>query len=380
VEYRLINVTSNELSDTRRRNEDVGEEHWRMASFRTLKGVPVMIESAKPEFDSDHLLPDITEPDSFFPVHLKCLTLIEYVVTHKLFSNSVKPISGLAAVEHFYRLLDRVRPNMQESYNGIAGQGVEWEHGYYGARRFWWDWWSIEWGFEFLYADPFNIPTLTEYLLSNLQRITSQGQSWKTPATHEQESLNEDSRPAIDCLPIEVLDEITSYLPVSSILSLHRTNRKLFNRTPFHQTFWRNQLLSGKLVYFLWDIDAALCIQKDNEPLGNTYYDWKTLALTLREEPFVELALKHRLTRTFENDNRCDNLDTYRRLSKDAASKLKGSPPLGLINRVRIMKTIEEAIRLAQDEIQHVSRPWRAGKPLPTPPSSYHWNYGYYSN
>jgi hypothetical protein len=328
-------------------------------TFRTLESVPVLIKSADLGFESNHILPDITEPDSFFPVHLKCLTLIDHVVTHKFFSDSTKSISSLAPVQHFYRLIDHIRPNMQENPTAITGRGVEWENGYYGARRFWWEGWTIERGWEFLFVDPFNIPTLTEYLLSNLQRIPSQGQSRKTLTVYEQETLDEDSRAAIDSLPTELLDEIISYLPVSSIISLHRTNRKLFNRTPFDQTFWRNQLLSGKLVYFLWDIDEAHCIQKDNELLGDTCYDWRTLALTLREEPFVELALKHALTQT-SADDRSEDLVTYRILSKDATSKLKGCPPLGLINRVRIMRIIEEAIRLAEDEIKDVSRQWRA--------------------
>ncbi|TAQ83383.1 hypothetical protein B7494_g8294 [Chlorociboria aeruginascens] len=316
----------------------------RVASFTTLEGKQIAIINCEPGFDSDSLLPDITAPDSFFPVHLNCLSIVDHIVARRLSTLSNEPMTSLANIQHFYQILDQLRPLIRENPDGVVGKGIEWAHGYYGARRFWFDSWTMECGWEFLCADPFNIPTLMEYLLSNLQQIPVPRDAPLTLSIPSQRMLGKVPYPAIDALPAEVLNKIVSHLPISSILSLHRTNRALFNRISLNQTFWRDQLTSNNLVSFLWDLDAVACREKDSTMLGNTGWDWKTLARNLRDEPFVELALKHRLAQPLAIDIGRGHLGFWGDFSENAKSKLKGSPPLGLINRVRIVRVIAQAM------------------------------------
>jgi hypothetical protein len=153
----------------------------------------------------------------------------------------------------------------------------------------------------------------------------------------------------LDGLPIELLNKITTHLPTSSILYLHRTNQKLFNKISLDQTFWRDQLISGELAPFIWDLDREFYLRKDNEVRNNTCWDWKALARNLLEEPFVELALQSRLSQPLADDLGRRHLESWRQLSKGVTSRLKGSPPLGLINRVRILRIIEETLQLAEN-------------------------------
>ncbi|KAF2088980.1 hypothetical protein K490DRAFT_10975, partial [Saccharata proteae CBS 121410] len=120
-------------------------------------------------------------------------------------------------------------------------------------------------------------------------------------------------RPALDGLPFDILTQIVSYLPIKSVLFLRRCNQSLASRINLDQCFWRNRLISGNLVDFLWDLDEAECRQKD---LSGTGWDWRGLARDLRAQRFPEAALR-----------RNTNIE-------DA--------PLGLLNRCRIVRVVEE--------------------------------------
>lgn len=318
--------------------------------FTTLAGEYVEGRNCSPKFQSDGQLPDIASPDSFFPVHLSCLTLIEQFVKCKTFIKSEKPTSGITAIQYFYKVLDSLRPLIREDPDGVTGKGIEWKHGYYGARRFWFDSWTMEPGWEFLCADPFEIATFTDFLLSNLNLIPVREAQQELLVLNKHQTANDCSIAALDALPNELLNKIIALLPISSILNLHRTNRKLFNKISLDQNFWRDQLVSGRLISFIWDLDREPCLQKDNEASDNTCWDWRALARDLVEEPFVELALKNRLSESLADGLGRRHLESWRELSKGATTKLKGPPPLGLINRVRILRIIEEAMRLAENQ------------------------------
>lgn len=106
------------------------------------------------------------------------------------------------------------------------------------------------------------------------------------------------SLPVSQDLPIirlapELLYEITAYLSTSSILSLHRTCRDMAHKIPLAQCFWREQLISGKLVPYIWpeDVDVALCLDHDVK-LGATtkdirIWDWKALCMLLMKKHYV---------------------------------------------------------------------------------------------
>ncbi|KAH8669504.1 hypothetical protein BGZ60DRAFT_407612 [Tricladium varicosporioides] len=337
-------------------NERSFEEGERYSShslfyYTSITGESAEIRLCDPKFSSDGLFPDITSPESFFPIHCKCLTLVERVVKRKNFPSSEGSVSGVAAIQYFYESLNTLRSIVREDQDGVTGKGIEWKHDYYGARRFWFDSWTMEPGWEFLCADPFEIATLTDYLLSNLEFIPAQEVRQKPLVSNKIQQVERDcSLAALDALPIELLNKMVAFLPISSILRLHRTNQKLKNKISLNQTFWRDQLVSGRTVPFIWDLDREACLQKDNEAPNNMYWDWKALTRNLLEEPFVELALKNRLSQPLADDLGSRSLESWRKLSSGASDKLKGSPPLGLINRVRILKIIEEAIRMAENE------------------------------
>lgn len=281
---------------------------------------------------------EITDPESFFPFHNVCLSIVEHVVSQK----SDHSITGLAALEVLYRKLDGLRESLKEDPDKITGKGIEWEHGYYGARRFWWEGPTLEHGWEFLFTDPFCIADLTDYILSNLQSMPNQPQS--LPVTKAQQVL-QSPKATLDSLPVELLDRITSYLSCSTILHLHRTNRALSTRIHLSQSFWRDQLVSGSLIPFLWDLDALKCRGKEIYAPIDGSWDWRLLAYTLKKEPFVEVALRKRCSEPFGwPDEWIEKLDLWRDLSKNAESQLKGTPPMGLINRARILRIIEEAL------------------------------------
>ncbi|CAG8973140.1 hypothetical protein HYALB_00008671 [Hymenoscyphus albidus] len=320
--------------------ENINQSHLSdlsLTNFTTLSGTQIPIRQADPTFQSDDTFPDITTAGSFFPIHLRCLTLVENTIKHQVDINSHTEISGIAAIQYFYRCLERLKPLIRESQERFTGKGVEWEHGYYGARRFWFDSWTMEMGWEFLCADPFDIPDLTDFLLNNLVEI---------PASEVdlfQQNPKSDGV-SLDTLPTEIIDKIISNLPTTSILSLHRTCRKLSNQIRLDQSFWRDRLIAGTIVPFLWDIDEAACLEKDEKSMKNMCWDWKELARTLREEPFVELVLKDVLNQPLMQGLGLDHLSYFNEISHTATTGLSGNPPLGLINRIRIGRIIKEAI------------------------------------
>ena len=211
------------------------------------------MDAAVPSISEGHF-PDITELHSWFPIHTACLSIIEHVVSLKPQTQPGKASTGLAAIQEFYQALYSLREDIQEDPEGITGKGVEWEHGYYGARRFWFDSWSMERGWEFLCADPIEIPDLTDYLLSNLRTISVPPQAEPTGGSQQG---SDSPKAALDTLPVELLDRITSYLPCPTILHLHQTNRALSARIALGPSFWRDQLISGNFLSFIWDLDAA---------------------------------------------------------------------------------------------------------------------------
>jgi hypothetical protein len=269
-------------------------------------------------------------------------------VAQKVCTQANEQVSSLQNIRCFYQNLDHLRPLIKEDPDGIVGKGIEWTHGYYGARRFWFDGWTMERGWEFLVANPFNIPDLTEYLLSNLDAVPIPKSPQIASTALTQASLEKSSCIALDSLPIELLDKIIANLPLPSILRLHRTSRALSDRIFLSQDFWRDQLVFHNLVPFLWDLDNKACQEKDATAADGMCWDWKTLAQTMLREPFVELALKDALSRPLATDLGRRHLKFWEEIGRDNQSKLKNTPPLGLINRFRIVRIIEEAMKLAE--------------------------------
>ena len=107
--------------------------------------------------------------------------------------------------------------------------------------------------------------------------------------------------------------------------------------------FWRDGLIAGDLVPWLWDLDVKECYAKDRS--GS--WDWKPLAQTLRRAKIFESALKEsvaggegvaggeangseRMIERMIIDNVHDTDVTMR----DA--------PLGLQNRCRLLRLVKD--------------------------------------
>ena len=137
----------------------------------------------------------------------------------------------------------------------------------------------------------------------------------------------------LESLPNEIIRQIVSFLPVTATLTMRRCSKSLALKVSLDQTFWRNGLITGDLVPWLWDLDVNECHVKDRS--GS--WDWKQLAQTLRQAKIFESALKESVAggdvdgpqRTIiENVH-----DTDVRMS-DA--------PLGMRNRCRLVRLVKD--------------------------------------
>lgn len=142
-------------------------------------------------------------------------------------------------------------------------------------------------------------------------------------------------------LPTEILSHVTSFLPASPLLRLRRCSKTLASRIIINQTFWRDKLISGHLIPYLWDLKPQQCRQYD---LANTQLDWKKLAQRLT---FVKPV---------ENSQHLDWESTD---SKDwyewgfgRAEVVMAYMPMGLINRYRIAMIVRDLETLDKIEAQ----------------------------
>jgi hypothetical protein len=334
-------------------------DYARSNAFTTVHGERVRLTDAGPFFDPGYQrLPDITDPSSrpFFPIHLCCLPIIDHIIGLK----SISHLSGVESIRAFYQILDSLRERLKEEPDSITGKGIVWPHGFYGAKILSYDSPVSLRGWEWLAADPISIPDLTQYILSNLEIVVQaespldkrdlESQEANTPDTlTDFELLPRGSRDAaLDSLPLELLAKITSYLPCTSILRLHRTNCALASRIPLTQTFWRTQLVSGTLIPFLWDVDGAACHAKEPAECWN----WRGLCKTLCTEPFLEVALRESLESWdwgVEERMRDEQVRLWAGLSQGVETGLKGMPPAGLVNRVRVVRVIEDAVIMGRE-------------------------------
>ena len=83
-------------------------------------------------------------------------------------------------------------------------------------------------------------------------------------------------------LPMEILDHISSFLCPLVEVPLQCT-RAL---PPF---VWRDRLLEGKLIPFMWDLDATIVTKSSGWVDGNEEdWDWELLARQLAQENVFE--------------------------------------------------------------------------------------------
>ncbi|CZR51704.1 uncharacterized protein PAC_01581 [Phialocephala subalpina] len=281
-----------------------------------------------------------------FPIHTACLSIIQHALSWR--KHQTPSASSVMTMEDFYKVLCQ-----QHERNSVATetmspetaaafglQGLEWEHGYYGARQFWSQEWESEDQWEWLCADPIKIPTLTSDILSRLNPLPRESHSATQETalfSHTRITSQHSPTPFLEELPTEVLDHITSFLQTSSIIYLRRCSKTLAARLPIGQKFWREQILSGRLVGYLWDLDYDQCRQlalEEDEGMANKAWDWNRLAKSLMRDYFNEPDLELSKGYTAEWQARLENMNL-----KCKGDWVPGS--IGLINRRRIWKIVQ---------------------------------------
>ena len=199
---------------------------------------------------------------------------------------------------------------------------------------------------KWICADFINIPGLTSYILRHLQPLQDTGRP-RQPAQvqHMTTSIGDTvsvpppmsmlykSKSTLESLPNEIIQQIVSFLPIAATLSLRCCSKPLASKVPLDQAFWRDRLIAGDLVSWLWDLDANECHAKDRS--GS--WDWKQLAQTLRQAKVFESALKESVAGGDANGPErtiIDNVHENDVRMMDA--------PLGLQNRCRLARLVKE--------------------------------------
>jgi hypothetical protein len=117
-------------------------------------------------------------------------------------------------------------------------------------------------------------------------------------------------------LPVELLDYISDYLPVESVIAIHRTSKTLALKVPLDDSFCRKGLIKGTLHPHLWDLDTEELQKQQNQCAKSVSWDWRSVAQLLASKRFLAIGRDARLAKL----------------------------PNGLWNRGRIWGILEEAL------------------------------------
>ncbi|KAF4617008.1 hypothetical protein G7Y89_g15141 [Cudoniella acicularis] len=241
--------------------------------------------------------------DVVFPIHNACIEIAEVFCR----SWNEESSSGATLLTFYDALCKQYSRNMAAPSGGEFGMyGLEWDHRFYGARDFqdYLDWNGAH-GDEWYCADPINIPDLTDFVLSLLPEISSpfieasDGKSEevcevkpKPPPTSKEPHLQD--------LPMEILHQISSYLPISSVFALRLSSKTLASHLYPDQQFWYKRLLFGTLIPYVWDLNSkdlhaknaqytsSKAIQQPDYTDGR--WDWKKLAKKLAQKDAIMMA------------------------------------------------------------------------------------------
>ena len=146
------------------------------------------------------------------------------------------------------------------------------------------------------------------------------------------ESMLHKTTSTLESLPNEIIKQIVSFLPVTVTLTLRCCSKSLATKVSLDQMFWRDELIAGDLVPWLWDLDVKECHAKDRS--GS--WDWKQLAQTLRQAKVFESALKESVA---GDPTRPERIITKNVHDTDVCMR---DAPLGLQNRCRLARLVKD--------------------------------------
>ena len=145
----------------------------------------------------------------------------------------------------------------------------------------------------------------------------------------------------IETLSTEIIHLIALHAGASASLRLRRCSKTVYSKISLTQSFWRDHLVTGSLIDYLWDLDRAACIQKD----GQGHWDWKTLVQKLRKPYILENALARSLESQGVDD---DHKTTFEQRVRQGGEFTDA--PMGLQNRCRLVRIIRDIERMDQIE------------------------------
>ncbi|RMJ10590.1 hypothetical protein CDV36_009803 [Fusarium kuroshium] len=237
--------------------------------------------------------------DILFPLHDGCLTILEHVLTWRA---RLSPEGGSppSLMDVYKALCAQFACNVQEKRriakeSGFYGStdymeyGLEFDHGYYGAREFWAsEGWEPTKTNEWYCNDPINVQHLSEFVSTLLAEkpSTAGHEDYARAKTSFEPNLKAPLRPSLDSLPREILDLVASFLPTQSTLRLRVCSKTLMSHIALDQQFWRRQLLDGCVAPHIWDLSdvdrySKSLVTAADKTLG--HHDWEGLVRKLAQ-------------------------------------------------------------------------------------------------
>lgn len=152
---------------------------------------------------------------------------------------------------------------------------------------------------------------------------------------------------AIERLPTELLDQTIAYISAYEAFSLHCASKTLARKLPLDNNSWRENILSGNGLPYLWDLDIEWLNKQHQKHSAKSKgadaaWNWKAVGQLLATKHF---PLK-------SPDPRIDDL------------------PNGLWNRRRIWSIVEQATRrdfskvLNKEPIKSILEPRKRREPV----------------
>jgi hypothetical protein len=95
----------------------------------------------------------------------------------------------------------------------------------------------------------------------------------------------------LERLPMELLDQISDYLPIQSVLAMHQTSRMLALKVLLDNNFWRKSIISGRLLPYIWDFDVEELDRQrrkslEASPDSDVTWDWRVVGQLLATKHF----------------------------------------------------------------------------------------------
>ncbi|KAF2628843.1 hypothetical protein BU25DRAFT_420777 [Macroventuria anomochaeta] len=218
----------------------------------------------------------INNGDILFAMHSNCANIIKRVFVAK--QDGVIAKDGLPTLRAYYDKLRQQCPGYVDEWWNIY-----WPHEYYGACDYWgYDEWEYAKGCQKFLVDPLHDKNLTAFVLEVLKPAQPREEA---PLLLSKTSNRRTS--GLDSLPTEIIDQVVALLPTASALSLRLVSSTFATRIQLTQRFFREQLLGGNLVPYLWDLDVKACRDmQQGVPEGEDpdwYWDWRQLTRYLND-------------------------------------------------------------------------------------------------